>query len=193
MKKIFVLLAALCLAFVSCSARTDPGMSELRVFAERFQANDFTGALAELDRLLGSYPDSPKLFNNKMTVLLKTGDIAGAIAVGETLFSRDPDRAETASAIGMLKILSGDPEASKVWLDRAVSLYQARIADPDASKRLRSNAINCFIALSLSGDPASGEALLAAHASDLSEVETKVVSAVRDNPGEEACRILLGL
>jgi len=89
------------------TAPDEAAQAVLDTAMERRQAYDFRGAIAELDRLVASYPDYAEGWNQRATMYFMVGDLKASLADVDEVLSREPRHFGALAGKGMILFQQG--------------------------------------------------------------------------------------
>ncbi len=89
------------------TAPNEAAQAVLDAAMDRRQAYDFAGAIAELDRLVETYPDYAEGWNQRATMHFMTGDFDKSLADVEEVLTREPRHFGALAGKGMILFQQG--------------------------------------------------------------------------------------
>ena len=159
MRHIGIILTLLTLLTVSCNSQThndfDKKAIALNNKAIEIMHSDPDSALRLLDKATNIDKNYYVAYNNKMSIYCSRGEYENAIKAAEQGLKVKPDLAESVTMLGMLYDYTGQPDKAKEHYQKAIDLYDNRIATSDKYKQ--ANRLNRAHALLLVGKATEGQ------------------------------------
>lgn len=100
----------------------DSAEARLLLGTAKFQVNDFSGALADLQKAVELNPDLPDLYSYYGLALMSTGDQAGAQKAFEKALKNDPNNFESNLRLGVILKENQDYDGALQYLRHALDV-----------------------------------------------------------------------